>query len=380
MPNACTIHRAGDLPQHFRWLPSTSLQDASERQGQRARTASDLSRALPSDIPWERFGDRAEDLNGNTAATGIQTRIGGNRSHFEPESSTTGTDYEVSSWTLQASLDGVLRESEAGALIGGINFHMNTASADISSRFGKGDIDTTGYGFDGTLTWYGKSGFYVDTQAAVTWYDGDLKSSTLQTSLADGNNGFGYGLSLEAGQKIALTGQWSLTPQAQLAYSSVRFDSFTDAYGANVSLDDGDSLTGRLGVSADFNSEWKDASGKASRSTASPISITTSSTARVSMSPGPAPSARTGPSGAVVAWAVPSAGPTSVMQPTVKPLLAPVSRTSATAMSSVPRSEFSVTWEGARNSGRAEALVGSGPMICLCTAPIDRQVPRQSEK
>ncbi|WP_246728030.1 autotransporter outer membrane beta-barrel domain-containing protein [Rhizobium leguminosarum] len=216
---------------------------------------------------WMLDGDRSADQDGNTAARGIQTRIGGNRSHFEPESSTTGTDYEVSSWTLQAGVDGVLRESEAGALIGGINFHMNTASADISSRFGKGDIDTTGYGFDGTLTWYGKSGFYVDTQAAVTWYDSDLKSSTLQTSLADGNDGFGYGLSIEAGQRIALTSQWSLTPQAQLAYSSVRFDSFTDAYGADVSLDDGDSLTGRLGVSADFDSEWKDASGKTSRST-----------------------------------------------------------------------------------------------------------------
>lgn len=216
---------------------------------------------------WMLDGNRSADQDGNTTATGIQTHIGGNRSHFEPESSTTGTDYEVSSWTLQAGVDGVLRESEAGALIGGINFHMNTASADISSRFGKGDIDTTGYGFDGTLTWYGKSGFYVDTQAAVTWYDSDLKSSTLQTSLADGNDGFGYGLSIEAGQRIALTSQWSVTPQAQLAYSSVRFDSFTDAYGADVSLDDGDSLTGRLGVSADFDSEWKDASGKARRST-----------------------------------------------------------------------------------------------------------------
>ncbi len=78
------------------------------------------------------------------------------------------------------------RESGGGALIGGISFHVNTASADISSRFGKGDIDTTGYGFDGTLTWYGKSAFDVDTQAAVTSYDSDLKSSTLQTSLADG--------------------------------------------------------------------------------------------------------------------------------------------------------------------------------------------------
>ncbi|MGO6819795.1 autotransporter outer membrane beta-barrel domain-containing protein [Rhizobium brockwellii] len=216
---------------------------------------------------WKLDGDRSADQGGNTAATGIQTRISGNRSHFEPESSTTGTDYEVSNWTLQAGVDGMLCESEAGALIGGINFHMNTASADISSRFGKGNIDTTGYGFDGTLTWYGNSGFYVDTQAALTWYDSDLKSSTLDNTLASGNDGLGYGVSIEAGQKLALTRQWSLTPQAQLAYSSVRFDHFTDAYGAAVSLGDADSLTGRLGISADFDNDWKDGSGKTRRST-----------------------------------------------------------------------------------------------------------------
>ncbi|MCQ1574255.1 autotransporter outer membrane beta-barrel domain-containing protein [Neorhizobium galegae] len=202
----------------------------------------------------------------NDPAKAIWTRIDGTHAHFNPRTSTTGTEYDVDTWTLQAGIDGMLHESGAGALIGGVSFHFDTASADISSRFGKGSIDTTGYGFDGTLTWYGNSGFYVDTQAAVTWYDSNINSSTLQSTLADGNDGFGYGLSVEAGQKIALTRQWSLTPQAQLAYSSVRFDDFTDAYGAAVSLDDADSLTGRLGISADYDSDWKDATGQISRS------------------------------------------------------------------------------------------------------------------
>ncbi|MBA9034902.1 autotransporter family protein [Rhizobium leguminosarum] len=209
-------------------------------------------------------GQSADDA-GNGPARAIWTRIDGTRSLFEPDTSTTGTEYDVNSWTLQAGVDGMLQESGTGALIGGVSFHVDTASADISSRFGNGDIDTTGYGFEGTLTWYGNSGFYVDTQAGVTWYSSDLKSSTLRTTLADGNDDFGYGFSVEAGQKIALTSQWSLTPQAQLAYSSVRFDSFTDQYGADVSLDDGDSLTGRLGISADYDGDWKDASGKINR-------------------------------------------------------------------------------------------------------------------
>ncbi|MBY3186645.1 autotransporter outer membrane beta-barrel domain-containing protein [Rhizobium laguerreae] len=217
----------------------------------------------------QRTGGRDDGQSADEAANdqgrAIWTRIGGTHSHFEPESSTTGTEYDVDSWTMQAGVDGMLHESGAGVLIGGVSFHVDTASADISSRFGKGDIDTTGYGFDGTLTWYGNSGFYLDTQAGVTWYESDLKSSTLHTTLADGNDGFGYGFSVEAGQTIALTDRWSLTPQVQLAYSSVRFDSFTDAYGADVSLDDGDNLTGRLGISADYDRDWKDASGRTSR-------------------------------------------------------------------------------------------------------------------
>ncbi|CDZ50563.1 autotransporter outer membrane beta-barrel domain-containing protein [Neorhizobium galegae] len=201
----------------------------------------------------------------NDPAKAIWTRIDGTHAHFNPKTSTTGTEYDVDTWTMQAGIDGMLRENAAGALIGGVSFHFDTASADVSSRFGKGNIDTTGYGFDGTLTWYGNSGFYVDSQAALTWYDSNLRSSTLNATLASGNDGFGYGLSVEAGQKIALTRQWSLTPQAQLAYSSVRFDRFTDAYGAVVSLDDADSLTGRLGISADYDSDWKDATGQISR-------------------------------------------------------------------------------------------------------------------
>jgi fibronectin-binding autotransporter adhesin len=216
----------------------------------------------------QRSSGRAIDIGQaeNEPIEAIWTRIDGAHAHLNPRASTTGTEYDVDTWTMQAGVDGMLHEGRSGALIGGLSFHFDTASADISSRFGKGSIDTTGYGLNGTLTWLGNSGFYVDTQAAITSYDSNLNSRTLQSTLADGNDGFGYGLSVEGGQKIALTRQWSLTPQAQLAYSSVRFDDFTDAYGAAVSLDDADSLTGRLGVSADYDSGWKDATGRISRS------------------------------------------------------------------------------------------------------------------
>ncbi|WP_183664272.1 autotransporter outer membrane beta-barrel domain-containing protein [Phyllobacterium trifolii] len=48
--------------------------------------------------------------------------------------------------------------------------------------FGKGSIDTDGYGFGGTLTWLGQNGFYVDGQTQLNWYDSDITSDTLGQS------------------------------------------------------------------------------------------------------------------------------------------------------------------------------------------------------
>ncbi|WP_292638027.1 autotransporter outer membrane beta-barrel domain-containing protein, partial [Mesorhizobium sp.] len=211
-------------------------------------------------------GNSTADVDGSTKAQGIWGRIEAAHNHPEPETSTTGTDYDADIWKLQTGVDGALLEGEAGALIGGLSIHYGTASADVASLFGTGSIDATGYGLGGTLTWYGNSGLYVDAQGQLTWYDSDLRSDTLSRTLTKGNNGFGYALSIETGQKIDLGARWSLTPQAQLSYSSVRFDDFADPYGAAVSLRDGDTLIGRLGLSADYDNEFRDATGQVSRS------------------------------------------------------------------------------------------------------------------
>ncbi|MFB2567056.1 autotransporter outer membrane beta-barrel domain-containing protein [Rhizobium sp. IMFF44] len=211
-------------------------------------------------------GKSTADVDGNTMAQGVWGRIEAAHGHLEPGTSTSGTNYDVDTWKLQAGLDRALVENAAGTLIGGVSIHYGTASADISSIFGTGDINTTGYGLGGTLTWYGNSGLYVDAQGQLTWYDSDLKSATLSRTLTKDNNGFGYALSIETGQKINLGARWSLTPQAQLSYSSVHFDRFTDPYGAGVSLRNGDTLIGRLGVSADYDNAWKDATGQVNRS------------------------------------------------------------------------------------------------------------------
>ncbi|TPK44216.1 autotransporter outer membrane beta-barrel domain-containing protein [Mesorhizobium sp. B2-5-4] len=255
------INQTGPL-----YAPSTPLYEAYAGVLQSFNELGTLQQRTGNRTWGEGATPQGADVPGQGPDDGnaIWARIDAAHGKFEPKTSTTGTDYDVTTWKLNAGVDGLLHESEAGILLGGITVHYGTVSSDVSSLFGTGSISATGYGVGGTLTWFGNSGFYVDTQAQATWYDSDINSAVLG-KLADGNKGFGYALSIESGQKIALRGNWSLTPQAQLSYSAVDFDKFTDPFGTVVSPGSGDSLIGRLGVSADYEDQWADSAGQVSR-------------------------------------------------------------------------------------------------------------------
>ncbi len=209
-------------------------------------------------------GEKAQDtiIDGNSSVWG---RIEGAHNRLDLSRSTTGSSHATDIWTLQVGIDGQFYESEAGKLIGSIIGHYGKASSDVTSIYGWGTIDTDAYGAGGTLTWYGENGFYIDGQGQATWFDSNLFSDMAETSLVNGNKGFGYALSLETGKRSAVAPGWTLTPQAQLVYSSVDFDSFIDDFGARVSLRSGDSLTGRLGLSADYEERWLGHDGQTSR-------------------------------------------------------------------------------------------------------------------
>lgn len=207
-------------------------------------------------------GEKADyyaEKGGRGAATiedqAIWGRIEASHSHVEPYRSMTGAEYDTDLWRLQAGLDGVLSESENGKLVGGVTAHYGRVFTDVSSAHGDGSLSTDGYGLGANLTWYGENGFYVDGQGQLTWYDSNLNSDRLGR-LVKGNDATGYALSIEAGKRIGL-GDWTVTPQAQLVYSSVDFDSFIGPNGELVSLDDGDSLRGRLGFSVERDHTWK---------------------------------------------------------------------------------------------------------------------------
>lgn len=209
----------------------------------------------------ENFAGQA-GATSSSAGRAIWARIDAVHNRVTPGFSTSGTAYEIDSWRMQAGADGLVAANDAGRLVGGLTLHHGEARADIGSVFGRGKIHARGTGFGAALTWYGQGGFYADAQAQANWFDSDLSSTTTGRQLAKGKAGFGYALGLELGQRIALAGGWSLTPQAQLTYSRVDADSFVDPFGARVALDDGDSLRGRLGLSADYRASWRDGIGR----------------------------------------------------------------------------------------------------------------------
>ena len=196
-----------------------------------------------------------------TGQNGVWGRIEAAHASFDPTRSTSGTDYDQDLWKLQAGMDGMLKEFESGSLIAGVNGFYGTLDTDVSSIYGTGRIDTTGYGFGGTLTWYGNNGFYVDGQASVTWYESDLKSDLVST-LAKDLDGLGYAFSMEAGKRYEVSPTWYLIPQAQLVYSNVSVDSFYDRFDARVSPGDAESLRGRLGLAVERQASWTAANGQ----------------------------------------------------------------------------------------------------------------------
>ncbi len=217
----------------------------------------------------QRVGDRYRlddaDAPGKDGPDNVWLRSEGVHAGIKPEESTSGTDYDYDLFRLEAGLDGELYQDGNGRLIGGLTLRYGTVSGNVGSLYGDGRIDSTGYGIGATLTWHGEDGTYLDAQGQITSYDSDLSSDLVDGALESGNNGFGYALSLEAGRRFAAAGPWSLTPQAQLVYSSVRFGDFDDRFGAPVSLSDGDSLLGRLGAALEREDKVERADGRKAR-------------------------------------------------------------------------------------------------------------------
>ena len=196
--------------------------------------------------------------------TGAWGRVEGSHHSIKPAVSDSQANYNSNLYKLQAGVDALLHEDPSGQLIGALFAQYINARTATASPFGAGKINTNGYGVGATLSWFGTNGVYVDNQLQYNRYDSDLSSRLTGASLVHGNDGSGYALSSEIGVALKQAAGWTLTPQAQLIYSKVKFESFHDAFGAQVTLDQGSSLLARLGLSLAHEQTSQDGSGKAS--------------------------------------------------------------------------------------------------------------------
>ncbi|MBB4839230.1 fibronectin-binding autotransporter adhesin [Sphingomonas kyeonggiensis] len=198
----------------------------------------------------ERVGNRRWSA-GSDGTSGIWGRMESARSRPNAVQSTSLSGVNVDSWTVELGVDRtVSTRSDGSTLVVGLLGGYGEARANIASPFGNGSIKTQGYSAGATLSWFGPEGFYVDSRAQFTWFDSKLKSTVLG-KLADSNNGTGQAYSVEVGKRSPLSGSLSVTPQIQMAYSTVGFDRFTDPNGATISSRLGDSLKTRWGISLD---------------------------------------------------------------------------------------------------------------------------------
>lgn len=220
----------------------------------------------------ERVGNRYWSLDGKQKerdgeylADGIWGRFVGARTRLQPGRSTTGYRLRNNTIRLQIGVDEMLRETDDSVLIGGIYLQYADASASVKSQFGRGSIKAEGYGLGATLTYYEEDGFYLDAHGQVLWTDADLRSSRLGR-IAKGNDGLGYSLSAELGERMELDDDLSMTPQTQLTYSNVSFDNFTQKFNgrdiADVRIGADESLRWRVGTTLDHESRRLNDSGK----------------------------------------------------------------------------------------------------------------------
>ena len=113
-------------------------------------------------------------------------------------------------------------------------------------------------GIKAYATWAHADGRYADFVLAANRYNQDLSTRMLNgAGVTGGYHSYGFGASVEVGRMIefgeeAKTSHWKnhwfIEPQAQLSYYHVKGRDFTMSNGMEVSQDNGDFLTGRLGL------------------------------------------------------------------------------------------------------------------------------------
>ncbi|WP_170384272.1 autotransporter outer membrane beta-barrel domain-containing protein [Ruegeria atlantica] len=184
---------------------------------------------------------------------GAWVQFRGGFQEAQPESSTSGLDYDSTTFGARAGLDFLAPTGARGQWVLGATAQFGTLNADVSNANGSGEVDATGYGIGATATWYGNSGTYFDIQGQINRVEADIRSS-LAGSLISNETFTAYALSGEVGHRIQVSDRGSLIPQAQLTVARLAGDSFTDDAGNLVDPGTNTATFGRLGLAYEYAS------------------------------------------------------------------------------------------------------------------------------
>ena len=196
--------------------------------------------ALPS---WAERRSAARDGNGGWA------RVEASRGEWQAKKATRATPatplaYDHRRRAVRAGAD--FHAGESARV--GVSVHALGGKAEMG---GVGEVELDGMGGGLSATWLAGD-FYVDAQAAVTLYDVDVESDVFGKMPKKDVHGAGYGLGVDVGRRMAVGGMM-VTPRAGVEWSKVELDDFVDmepAGGrrASVSVEEADSVKGRVGV------------------------------------------------------------------------------------------------------------------------------------
>ena len=176
----------------------------------------------------------------------VWAKLTGGRGSYESDSASAGAEYDFNRFTAQVGLDAGMGEHFAGS----ISVRQVSGSAEVSAPTGGGEVDAKGIGVSLGASWKGAGGYYANGSLSLTDYDLELADSSVGTLKKDAS-ARGLSLGIEAGQRIRMSGNTSLTPRAWATRSAVSIDNFTDSADARFSLDDARRLTGGVGVAAE---------------------------------------------------------------------------------------------------------------------------------
>ncbi|WP_237052375.1 autotransporter outer membrane beta-barrel domain-containing protein [Mannheimia granulomatis] len=153
----------------------------------------------------QRLGELKTDKAGNVWVKNINSRTEAKAQNVAADSRSSG--FEMDSHSLQIGADRAVSDNfRLGGFVG-----TSRADVDFNGEYGKGKLRSQAVGFYATFA--NADGWYVDNI-------GKYERLTAQAS-NEKRKYNAFSLSSEVGKRIALSNDWTVTPQAQLAYHTI---------------------------------------------------------------------------------------------------------------------------------------------------------------